>query len=68
MVFYRGLHCPVCKGYLTDLQSRTRDLRSKGVEPIAISSDSRERAQQTIEEWGIDEIPLGYALSLDSAR
>ncbi len=68
VVFYRGLHCPICKGYLNDLQNRLEDFRAKGVEPIAISSDSQERAQQTAQEWGIDELPLGYGLSLDSAR
>jgi len=68
VVFYRGLHCPICKGYLNDLQSRLEDFRAKGVEPIAISSDNQERAQQTAQEWGIETLPLGYGLSLDSAR
>lgn len=68
VVFYRGLHCPICKGYLNDLQNRLEDFRAKGVEPIAISSDSQERAQQTAQEWGIEELPLGYGLALDSAR
>lgn len=68
IVFYRGLHCPICKGYLKDLQSRIGDFRAKGVEPIAISGDTQERAEQTVKEWGIDALPLGYGLSLDSAR
>ena len=68
IVFYRGLHCPICKGYLNDLQDRLEDFRAKGVEPIAISSDSQERAEQTAREWGIDALPLGYGLSIDSAR
>ncbi len=68
IVFYRGLHCPICKGYLGDLDNRVEDFRAKGVEPIAISSDTRERAAQTVEEWGLDALPLGYGLSLDSAR
>lgn len=68
IVFYRGLHCPICKGYLGDLDRRVEDLRAKGVEPIAISSDTRERAAQTVKEWGLDTLPVGYGLSLDSAR
>jgi peroxiredoxin len=68
IVFYRGLHCPICKGYLNDLQNRIEDFRAKDVEPIAISSDTQERAEQTAKEWGIDELPLGYGLSLDAAR
>ncbi|MGH8272632.1 MAG: peroxiredoxin-like family protein [Gammaproteobacteria bacterium] len=68
IVFYRGLHCPVCKVYLKDLESRIKDFRAKGVEPIAISSDTQDRAEQTAKEWGIEALPLGYGLSLDAAR
>lgn len=68
IVFYRGLHCPICKGYLKDLQNKLDDFRAKGVEPIVISSDTQERAEQTAREWGIDALPIGYGLSLDSAR
>lgn len=68
IVFYRGLHCPICKGYLNDLQRRLGDFRAKGVEPIAISGDTQERAERTAKEWGIDALPLGYGLSLNSAR
>lgn len=68
IVFYRGLHCPICKGYLQDLQNRLDDFRAKGVEPIAISSDTQERAQQTAQDWDIEALPLGYSLSLESAR
>lgn len=68
IVFYRGLHCPICKVYLNDLQSRIENLRAMGVEPIAISSDTQERAEKTAKEWGIDALPLGYGLSLDAAR
>lgn len=52
VVFYRGLHCPVCKGYLRDLEGRLEEFRSRGVEVVAISGDSRERAEQTQEKWG----------------
>ncbi len=68
IVFYRGLHCPVCKTYVSELQSRLQEFRDKGVEPVAISSDTKERAEQTVKDWGIDALSLGYALSLDTAR
>lgn len=68
IVFYRGLHCPICKRYLNDLQSLLDDFRAKGVEPIAISSDTQERAEQTAKDWSIDALPLGYGLSLETAR
>lgn len=67
-VFYRGLHCPICKGYLQDLQQRLAEFRNRGVESIAISADTQERAEQTAQNWEIDELALGYGLSLDAAR
>ncbi len=68
LVVYRGLHCPICKGYLTDLQRKLGDFQEKGVNVVAISSDTQERAETTKEEWGIDELTLGYGLDLDTAR
>ena len=37
--FYRGLHCPICATYLTELEKRTADFAERGVKTIAISSD-----------------------------
>lgn len=68
IVFYRGLHCPVCKTYVSELRGLLKAFRDKGVEPIAISSDTKERAEQTAKDWATDKLPLGYGLSLDSAR
>ena len=45
--FYRGLHCPICKTYVKELDRLVDDFAQRGVKVIAISSDSQERAQQT---------------------
>jgi alkyl hydroperoxide reductase subunit AhpC len=68
IVFYRGLHCPVCKGYLGALSRTIEDFRSRGVEVIAISGDTRERAEQSHREWGLENVPIGYGQSIDSIR
>ncbi len=68
LVFYRGLHCPICKDYLNDLQDLLDDFISMGVAPIAISCDSKERAESSAKEWGVDKLPLAYDLSLATAR
>jgi peroxiredoxin len=68
IVFYRGLHCPVCKGYLGALNGTIEDFRSRGVEVIAISGDTRERAEQSRADWGIENGPIGYGQSIDSMR
>lgn len=68
LVFYRGLHCPICKTYLRDLNSKIPEFASRGVEAIAISCDQRERAEQAKREWGLDQLRIGYGLSIPKAR
>lgn len=68
IVVYRGLHCPICKPYLRDLERRLDDLAALGVEVIAISSDDEERARNTVQDWGLDRLAIGYGLDFDTAR
>jgi peroxiredoxin len=68
IVFYRGLHCPLCKGYLGELNRLAAEFNSRGVEVFALSSDDQERAQRTQDEWGLTNLDLGYALRIDTAR
>jgi peroxiredoxin len=51
IVFYRGLHCPICRSYLGDLEGHLNELSTLGVAVIAASSDTQARAQETVESW-----------------
>jgi peroxiredoxin len=68
LVFYRGLHCPICKTYLRDLDHKLGDFSKRGVEVAAISTDSKERAEQSKQEWGIERLTLAYGLGVEQAR
>ncbi len=68
IVAYRGLHCPVCKTYLRDLDRNADEFKKRGVETIVVSTDSKERAAQTKEDWGIKNVNVGYGMSIDKAR
>ncbi len=68
IVFYRGLHCPICSRYLGDLDRKLGQFADQGVSAIAISSDTQERAGKTRQDWKLGALTLGYGLSLDSAR
>lgn len=68
LVFYRGLHCPVCKKYLETLASKLDDFSQRGAHVIAISCDSEERAKKAGTDWNIPELPIGYELSVEKAR
>ena len=68
LVFYRGYHCPVCKGYLNSLNDLAEGFAEAGVETIALSMDGEDRARLAREEWGVDKTPIGYGLTEATAR
>ncbi|PEN13303.1 alkyl hydroperoxide reductase [Longibacter salinarum] len=68
IVFYRGLHCPVCKSYLETLSDVQSDYADLGVEMAAVSMDTKSRARKTRMDWGIGDYPLGYNLDLETAN
>ena len=67
-VFYRGYHCPVCKSYIPQLEKMLEKFEDLGVKVIAASSDSKERAEKTYKEWGLDKLKPAYGLSIADAR
>lgn len=68
VVFYRGLHCPVCRSYLETLQSKRGDFAERGVEVLAVSMDTEERAQKAIDKWSIGKLTVGYGLNEQQAQ
>ncbi len=68
LVFYRGLHCPICAKYLLELERLAPEFTARGVQVLALSSDDAERAGQMADKVGASAIKLGYGLSLRSAR
>jgi peroxiredoxin len=68
VVFYRGLHCPICRGYLGELVKLEPEFRSRGVETVAVSSDTEDRARRTVADWQLGNLTVGYGLDLETAR
>jgi len=68
VVFYRGLHCPICLKYLLELGRLQPEFEKRGVKAIAISSDARERAQALADKLNAPGLRIGYELALATAR
>lgn len=68
VVFYRGLHCPVCKKYLQELTSKLDEFSKRGINVIAVSMDSEERAKKSAEKWETGNLPIGYEMSKQTAK
>ncbi|CAA6822364.1 MAG: Peroxiredoxin, partial [uncultured Thiotrichaceae bacterium] len=66
--FYRGLHCPVCAKQLIDMAKHQDAFAERGVNFIALSSDTKERTEQMAEKINAPNLRMGYGLSLAKAR
>jgi peroxiredoxin len=68
VVFYRGLHCPICLKYLLELGRLLPDFEQRGVKMIALSSDTAERARAMADKLKAPALRIGHGLPLRSAR
>ena len=68
VVFFRGLHCPVCRGQLGELERRLGELEDRGIEPIAVSGETLERTTQLAQEWKLKRLNLAYGLTEEQMR
>jgi peroxiredoxin len=68
IVFYRGLHCPICSKYMAELNKLSGDFAEMGISILAASSDTRERAEQANQDWGLGTLNVGYGVSAEQAR
>lgn len=68
VVFYRGLHCPICHKYLLELGRLLPEFTKRGVKVIASSSDTAERAQAMADKLQAPDLRVGHSLPLEVAR
>lgn len=68
VVFYRGLHCPVCRRYTSELNGMAGEFDKRGVSSVIVSTDTKERAEQAKSQWGLPNLAVGYGVSIDKAR
>ena len=68
LVFYRGLHCPICAKYLLELGRLEPEFEKRGVKLIAISSDGLERTRAMADKVNAPALRFGYGLTLANAR
>ncbi len=66
--FYRGLHCPICATYLTEMEKLVGAFAERGVKTVAVSSDGAERTRDMADKITATGLRMGYGLSLQKAR
>ena len=60
VLFYRGWHCPVCRGYLAQLDRAVERLSGLGVGVVAVSGDTAERAEASVADWKLTRLRVAY--------
>ncbi len=68
LVFYRGLHCPICRSWIAGLERLLPEIETRGVSVIALSCDPRDYAERAKRDWGLARLRVGYALDHEDAR
>lgn len=68
IVFYRGLHCPVCRKYTSELNGMIGEFEKRGVSTVVTSTDDQERARRAKMQWGLPNVTIGYGVTIEKAR
>lgn len=68
IIVYRGLHCPVCKGYLQKLNELSEMAADAGVTVVVASMDPEDRAVQAKADWGLDRLDVAFGLTVEDVR
>ncbi|MBI2318531.1 MAG: AhpC/TSA family protein [Betaproteobacteria bacterium] len=68
IVFYRGLHCPICRKYASELDGMAEEFRKRGVSILVASTDPKARAEEAKNKWGLPNLTVGYGVPMEVAR
>jgi peroxiredoxin len=67
VIVYRGKHCPICTRYLDTLNELLPKFNELGVDAIAVSADTQERATLQLADIKND-FAVGYDMSIEQMQ
>lgn len=67
ILIYRGKHCPLCTDYLVELETVREEFSEIGIDIIAISADSKDRASSHFTNIN-RQYPVAYDLSQEQMK
>lgn len=68
VVFYRGLHCPVCKTYARTMRDLAESYANVGIEIVLASMDTQKRATIAVDDWEVADLDVAYGLTEGCAK
>lgn len=67
VLVYRGKHCPICTNYLATLNKLLPEFQAIGVDVVAVSADTVEKAQIQTGEV-VPDFDVGYDLTVEQMQ
>lgn len=68
VLFYRGFHCPVCKGYLGGLVSLLSDYEAAGFSVVVASMNGPDLAEKAVKEWELGNLRVAHSVTVEDAK
>ena len=68
VVFYRGLHCPICTRQMAEVESKLDVFTAMGVEVLMLSCDPADKARETARQAGVSALKVGHSFDTRLAR
>lgn len=68
VLFYRGYHCPVCKGYLGGLVSLLEEYEKAGFSVVVASMNDEALATKAHDEWELGNLRTAYGVTQADAK
>jgi peroxiredoxin len=68
VVFYRGLHCPLCKEQLKEIEGQMARAKELGLAVVAVSGDGAGKAREMAQDCGLSKLRVAHDLTMTQAR
>ncbi len=68
VLFYRGLHCPVCKNYIGGMAAMLDDFEAAGFSVVVASMNGKELAEKAASEWELGRTRVAYDVTVEDAK
>lgn len=68
VLFYRGLHCPVCANYLGGLTALLDDFEAAGFSVVVASMNDEDLATKAAQEWNLGRTRVAYGVTVEDAK
>lgn len=68
IAFFHGLYCPLCRIWIGELDRLVPEFVRRGTSVIALTCDTRARAERLLQDWGLAHLRVGAALDPEDAR